>query len=60
MGLLDINYLIVLIKTTDYYPTNTTALLPDFTGGHFEPVLGGLFQMGDGGDCLVLKKPYSF
>ena len=41
--------MVVLIKTTHYYPTNTTVLLPDLTGGHFEPVLRGHFEMGNGG-----------
>jgi len=53
MGLLDINYLVVLIKTTNYYPTNTTVLLPHFKGGLFEPVLEGQFEMGNGGHFAV-------
>ena len=45
--------MVVLIKTTHYYPTNTTVLLPDFTGGHFEPVLRGHFEVGNGGHFAV-------
>ena len=43
------DYLVVLAKTTDYYPTKTTVLYLILQGGQFEPVSGGQFEMADGG-----------
>jgi hypothetical protein len=44
---------LVLIKTTDIYPTKTTVLFSIILGGQFEPELGGQFEMAEGGQFLV-------
>jgi hypothetical protein len=41
--------LVILIKTTNFYPTKTTALLSCFSGGQFQPAEGGQFEMAQGG-----------
>jgi len=38
-----------LNKTTDNYPTKTTALLSHHLGGQFQPESGGQFKMAGGG-----------
>jgi hypothetical protein len=49
IGLLDINYLAVLFKTTDYLSYKNNCSLPGFKGGQFEPESGGQFKMADAG-----------
>jgi hypothetical protein len=44
---------LVLIKTTDIYPTKTTVLFSIILGGQFEPELGGQFEMAEGGQFPV-------
>ena len=40
-----------MIKTTDYYPTKTTALLSHhLVGGQFQPESGGQFHLAEGGE----------
>ena len=43
----------VLIKTTDIYPTKTTVLFSTILGGQFEPESGGQFEMAEGGQFPV-------
>jgi hypothetical protein len=49
MGLLDINYLRCLARTSDYYPTNTIDSLSPNQGGQFGSAEGGQFEMAEGG-----------
>ena len=43
----------VLFKTTDYYPTKTTALLSHHLGGQFEMAEGGQFHLGGRGSIYL-------
>jgi transposase len=55
MGLLDINYLGCLARTSAFYPTNTIDSLSPNQGGQFEPAEGGQFEMAEGGQFSSAK-----
>jgi hypothetical protein len=44
---------LVLIKTTDYYPSKSTALYLVIQGGQFQPESGGQFEMAKGGQFIL-------